>query len=132
MQQWDCSSVAERARDSESTPGVAPAIRCVATLSTASVTQAHESGVLFAAMPRSDLLLSTGSDGCLKAWTVAGLTKDSTYFDYDFVLLLLFNNFKIISQPYRMLHLLLVVINRMKAIQSTLLLLLFLFVATAK
>mmetsp|Transcript_564 Transcript_564/g.781 ORF Transcript_564/g.781 Transcript_564/m.781 type:complete len:717 (-) Transcript_564:50-2200(-) len=74
---WDCSSVAERARDSESTPGVAPAIRCVATLSTASVTQAHESGVLFAAMPRSDLLLSTGSDGCLKAWTVAGLTKDT-------------------------------------------------------
>jgi hypothetical protein len=62
----------------------AAAIRCIASLSTASVTQAHDAPVRFAAMPRADLLLSAGNDACLKAWTIAGLSSNSTNHHYYF------------------------------------------------
>ena len=80
---WDCCGVASKARfvANPNSQGRAPTtlpLRCLATLSTASVTQAHESEIVWAHMPRSDLMLSLGADGCLKAMTVSGLTKSTS------------------------------------------------------
>jgi WD40 repeat protein len=67
---WDLGAVVAEPRPSGAS------IVCVSSISTASVTNAHNEGVAFAALPQPNLIVSASVDGELKAFQMSGLGAD--------------------------------------------------------